>query len=265
MLAVDDQTDCNALDSARAEAGLHLLPQHRRQRVAVQPVEDAPALLRPHQVLIYIVRIFDRFENGRLGDLVKDDALDGNLGFEHLHEVPADRLAFPVGVGREEHFTRALEGRLQRLHMPFLVVRDDVVGLEVLVGIDAQPTPLLLPDLVGNLIRRFGQVAHVPVTRLDIVAVGIEEPLNRPRLGRRFHNHQCFCHLLCHPNTFRSRRKKRPPGSRLSSPCSSNSSRRGSSSTTDRPVRAKISSKSLDSPAVNAASRGSSDRLAPVL
>ena len=55
LLALDDQPHRHALHAAGAEAGLHLLPQHRRERVAVEPVEDAPALLGPHQVLVDVL------------------------------------------------------------------------------------------------------------------------------------------------------------------------------------------------------------------
>ena len=59
FLAIDDQADGDALHAAGAQAGLHLLPQHRRQRVAVEPIEDAAALLRAHQVLVDVVRVLD--------------------------------------------------------------------------------------------------------------------------------------------------------------------------------------------------------------
>ena len=58
---LDDQANGDALHAAGAETGLHLLPQHRRQRVAVQAVEDAAALLRAHQVLVDVfVRLAQR-------------------------------------------------------------------------------------------------------------------------------------------------------------------------------------------------------------
>ena len=61
FFALDDQADGDALHAAGAEAGLHLLPQHRRQRVAVEPIENAAALLRAHQVLVdVLVRLAQR-------------------------------------------------------------------------------------------------------------------------------------------------------------------------------------------------------------
>ena len=66
--------------------------------------------------------------------------------------MPADRLAFAIRVGREQHSGGALERRPQRLHVFALVVRNHVIGLEVAVGVDADASPLLLADLVGDLV-----------------------------------------------------------------------------------------------------------------
>ena len=99
LFAIDDQPDGDALDAAGAQAGLDLLPQHRRQRVAVEAIEDAAAFLRAHQVVVDVVRLLDRLVDGLLGDLVEDDPLDRNLRLQHLEQVPADRLALAVGVG----------------------------------------------------------------------------------------------------------------------------------------------------------------------
>ena len=94
-----------------------------------------------------------------------------------------------------------------------LVVRDDVVRLEVAVGVDAEPAPLLLPDLVGNLVGRLGQIADVAVARLDPVPL-LEKALERPRLRGRLDDHECFCHILVHPSTFcqPGRTGRRRPG-----------------------------------------------------
>ncbi len=197
FLAIDDQPHGHALHAARAQPGLHFLPEHRRQRVAVEPIENAAALLRAHEVLVDILRVGHRVLDRPLRDLVKDDALDRNARLEHFLEMPADRLAFAIGVGREIDLRRAFHRRLQRLHVLPLVVRDDVIGLEVAVGVDADAAPLLLADLVGNLVGRLGQIANVSVAREHFVTV-FEKPFNRARLGRRLHDHQCLRHS-CSP------------------------------------------------------------------
>ena len=84
FLALDDQPDGDALHAAGAETRLHLLPEHRRQRVAVQPIEDAAAFLRADQVLVDVARVLERLVDGVFGDLVEDDAADRNLRLEHL-------------------------------------------------------------------------------------------------------------------------------------------------------------------------------------
>ena len=193
FLAIDNQPHRHALHAAGAQSRAHFLPQHRRHGVAVQAIEDAAAFLRAHQVLVHVVRILDGLLDRVFGDFVKDDALDRNLRLEDLLQMPADRLALAIGVGGEEDFGGALQRGLQRLHVFSLVVGDDVVGREVAVGVDAEPAPFLLADFVGNLVGRFRQVADVPVARPHVVA-GLQNALDRTRLGGRFDNHQCSRH-----------------------------------------------------------------------
>ena len=124
FLALDDQPDGDALHAAGAQAGLHLLPQHRRQRVAVEPIENAAALLRAHQVLVR--RRAGRSSASLTASSViswKTMRLDGHLRLEHLREVPADRLAFAVGVGREQQLGRVLQRGLEVRDLLPLVAR----------------------------------------------------------------------------------------------------------------------------------------------
>src|SRR5262249_54231689 len=123
----------------------------------------------------------------------EDDALDWNFGFENFLEVPTDRLAFAVGVGGEVHLTGALESRSQRLNVFALVVGHDVVGFEVAVGIDAEPSPFLLADLVRNFVSGFRQIADVAVARHHLVTA-FQNAFDRSRLRRRLNDHQCLGH-----------------------------------------------------------------------
>jgi hypothetical protein len=93
---------------------------------------------------------------------VKDDAFDGNLGFENLFEVPADRLAFAVGVGREVDLGGAFQRGLERLNIFALVVGNDVIGLEVAFRIDAETPPLFLADLIGDFVGGLGKIGMWP-------------------------------------------------------------------------------------------------------
>ena len=53
----------------------------------------------------------DRPQGGVFRDLVQFDAL-GMIELEHLGEVPRDRFAFAVGIGREEDVGRRFDGAL---------------------------------------------------------------------------------------------------------------------------------------------------------
>ena len=136
-------------------------------------------------------RLLDRV----FGDLVEDDAADGDLRLEHLRQVPADRLAFAVRVGGEQQLGRVLQRRLQVRDLLLLVVRDDVVRREVAVDVHAEPAPVLLLDLLGHLGGRLGQIADVAVARLDPVLVA-EEAAQRLRLGGRFDDDERFSHAM---------------------------------------------------------------------
>ena len=77
----------------------------------------------------------------------------------------------------------------------------DVIRLEVAFGVDAEPSPLLLADLVGDLARPIradrGRGRSSPAPRTG----RFEKSLDRPRLGGRLHDHECFRHIRVHPNT----------------------------------------------------------------
>ncbi len=184
FLALDDDSHRHALHAARAESGLDFLPQHRRQRVAVEAIENAPALLGAHEVLVDVVRVGERRLHRFFRDLVKDDAADLDLGLEQLLEVPADRLAFAIGVGRENQFRRIFHRGLERRDVLLLVGGDDVIGREVAVGVDAHPAPRLAFDLGRDFGGGLGQIADVTVARLDPV-LATEEAGQGSGLGGR--------------------------------------------------------------------------------
>ena len=116
--AHDAEPHRDALHPAGGQAGAHLLPQHRGQLIAEQPIDDAPALLRPHQIEVDVARLLDRLVNRLVGDLVEDDPTNRNLRVEHLDDVPADALALAIFIRREQQLVGALERRLQGLDVP---------------------------------------------------------------------------------------------------------------------------------------------------
>jgi hypothetical protein len=91
------------------------------------------------------------------------------LGPELLRDVPGDRLALAIGVGREVDVLLVL-GRLLDLVEDLRLALDDVVlGREVVLDVD--------PEL------RLGQVHHVPDRRLHEVVLA-EVLAERLGLGR---------------------------------------------------------------------------------
>src|SRR5262249_59449320 len=71
--------------------------------------------------------------------------------------------------------------------------RHDVVRREVAFGVDAEASPLLLANLVRDLVSRLRQIADVAVAGPHFVAV-LQDALDRPRLGWRLDDHQCLRH-----------------------------------------------------------------------
>ena len=169
------------------------------------PVENPSALLRPHEILIDVLSVLHGLADGLLGDLVEDDSLDRYFRFENFLEVPADRLPFAIGVGCQVDLSGAFQRGLQRLNMLALVVGNDVIGLEVAVGIDAESSPLFFADLVGNFVGRLGQIADVAVTRQHLVSA-FQNAFDRSGLCWRLDDHECLCHGVRNyvPPRFRS-------------------------------------------------------------
>ena len=135
-----------------------------------------------------------------LRDLVELDALDRELAaLELLREVPRDRLAFAIGVGREQDGVGVLGGRLE-LGEDLLLALDDLVRLgEVVLDVDA---------------HLLGQILDVTLGGEDLVA-GAEVLLDGLRLGRRLDDDECLQQPLApwYPKPF-GRSKRRTSKSR---------------------------------------------------
>ena len=122
-----------------------------RDLVAVEAVEDAAGLLGVDQPGVEVAGVVDRALDGLLGDLVEHHPLDRHLGLEHLEQVPGDGLALAVLIGGEEELVGVLEEPLELGDLLLLVGVDDVVGLEAVVDVDAEPAERALLDLGGHL------------------------------------------------------------------------------------------------------------------
>ena len=169
-LPVDDQPGRDRLDPARRELRHDLLPQHRGDLVAVEPVEDAPGLVGVDLAVVELGRVGDGAGDRLRGDLVEDHPAGGDLGLELLEQVPGDGLALAVLVCRQVELVGVLEQRLELGDLLLLVGRDDVEGLEVVVDVDAEAGPRLRAELLRDLRRLVRHVADVADARLDHVA-----------------------------------------------------------------------------------------------
>ena len=99
---LDDEAQRDRLHAPRRETVADLIVQKRRELVAHEAVEHAARLLRVDEVVIDRARRFQSMTD-RLGrDLVELDAVPAVLGKpQHRLQMPTDRLALAVGVGRE--------------------------------------------------------------------------------------------------------------------------------------------------------------------
>ena len=112
-LALDDEPHGDRLHAPGGEALHDLLPEHRRDLVAVEPVEDAPRLLRVDEPLVDLARLPERALDRVARDLVEDHPADRHLRLQLLEQVPGDRLALAVFVRREQELVGVLELALQ--------------------------------------------------------------------------------------------------------------------------------------------------------
>ena len=127
-----------------------LSPEQRTDFVAHQPVQDAPGLLRVHQLHINGAGMGKGFLHRLPGDFVKDDALGrlvlpvparGGL------EMPGNGLALPVGVGSQKDVAGLVAGGFDVVHQLFLVPQRQVFGREFRFGIHAQGGLGQVPDV----------------------------------------------------------------------------------------------------------------------
>ena len=189
LLALDDQAHRHALHPAGAQARAHLLPEDRRELVAVEAVQDAAALLGLDQLLVDGARVLQGVGDGAPGDLVERDAAHRDPGLEDLEQVPADGLPLPVLVGGEQQLVRVLQELLEFLDPLLAVGRDHVDGRELAVHVHGQTLPRLVAIAGRDLARLLRQVADMPVARGDLV-LGAEELLDGSRLGGRLDDDQ---------------------------------------------------------------------------
>ena len=161
-LALDHQTGGHGLHTPRGQARGHLAPQHRRDFVAVEPVQDPAGLLGVHEVLVDVPQLAEAALDGLLGDLGERQAVDGHLGLEHLQQVPRDGLALAVPIRGEVEGVRVLELALELGDLLLLVRVHHVVRVELVLHVHRELAVRALLHVRGQLggLRQVTDVAH---------------------------------------------------------------------------------------------------------
>ena len=82
---------------------------------------------------------------------MEDHSTHGDLGLEHLEQVPGDRLTLTVLVCRQEKLVGVGQLSLEVGDAAPLVGMYDVIGREVVVDVDGVLRPGLLAQRLGDL------------------------------------------------------------------------------------------------------------------
>jgi hypothetical protein len=177
--AVDDQAERDRLDPPRRFGSRQLAPQDRRQREPDQIIECAARPVGIDQILIEPARMGHRLRHRRFGDGVEGDAID--LGGErlalpeHFLDVPADRLAFAVGIGRQDQRI----GLLRRVGDGF-----QLLGLvRISVPFHRKAGIRIDRAILRRQVADMAIAGQHAVTRAEIFFDGL-------RLGRRFNDNK---------------------------------------------------------------------------
>jgi hypothetical protein len=175
-LALDHQSHRDALHPAGTAGARHPAPEHRRDLVPDESVEDASAIGGLDESAVDVARRLDGLVDRLPRDLVEDHPTDVDLRLEDLEEVPGDGLPLAILVGGEVERVRGLQRPLDVPH-DLLGTAARFIPLEGEVVLDVDAEPLL------------GQVAHVAVGGEHGVVVA-EEAADRVGLGLRLDDHE---------------------------------------------------------------------------
>ena len=187
-LALDHDARRDGLHTASREALTHLAPQHRRDLVPIEAVEDAARLLSVHQPGVQLAGLVDSTDDRLFGDLVEHHATDRHLGLEHLEQVPGDGLPLAVLISGQQELVGVLEQTLQLGHLLALAGVDDVVRVEPVVHVDGEPAVRTLLH-VSRKLTGVGQITDVSHAGVDVIALA-QEVADLLGLGRRLDDDQ---------------------------------------------------------------------------
>ena len=174
--ALDDQPHGHALHPAGREPRTNLPPQQRRHVVAVEPVDDPPHLLGPHQVGVDLARLLQGLADRLFGDFVKHQAMDRHLRLQHLAEMPTDGLPLAVFVRRQIQVLGVLEHVLEFADLRDLVAGNHVDGIEILVDVHAQVGPVFPLEFGRDFLRPWGRSRIWPM----LASIVYPRPRNLP-------------------------------------------------------------------------------------
>ena len=160
--ALADQSQCDRLHAAGRAATGQFAPQHRRQGETDQIIERPARQISFDQFAVYFARPPEGVDDGITGDFIEHHPLDVDIlqcaaRFQHFLDMPGDRLAFAVRVGRKEQAIGAPHRLDNRFHVLFGFAVDLPGHREVRIRLD------------GTVLCR--QIAHMAVARDDFVVV----------------------------------------------------------------------------------------------
>ena len=194
-LSVHHEPGGDRLDASGRQLRLDLLPQHRGDLVAVEPVENTSGLLGVDKVVVEFPSVLDGLEDGFLGDLVEDHPLHRHLGFELVEQVPGDCLSLTVTIGGEVELVGLLEQPLELSNRRLLLRGHDVDRCELVIDVHTGARPRLPLVLRRDLGRARREVTDVPLAGPHDV-LGSQISANHRRLVGRLDDDKALggCH-----------------------------------------------------------------------
>ena len=171
-LAFDDQPQADRLHPPRRLGPRQLAPQDRRQGEAHQIVQCAPRQIGLDQRHIDLTRMRHRLGDGRPGDGVEGHPADLLALFQRprqrLLQMPGNRLALAVGVGRQDQFVIGFQGLGDRLDMLATVRRHLPGHRKAIVRVDRA---ILGRQIADMAIRRQNRIARSKIF-VDCLGLG---------------------------------------------------------------------------------------------
>ena len=174
LLTVDDDAQRDRLHAPGGKAAADRFREERTQRIADEAVENAARLLGVDEIEVDRARVRHALRDAGLCDLVEGNAVHiACIEPENIGQMPRDRLALTVGVGREVDGVGFLRRLLQLGNELFLALDDRVLRFKIVFHVHAQPC-----------LRQVAHVAH----RGDDLIIAAEVFFDRFRLCGRLND-----------------------------------------------------------------------------